>query len=153
MAVGTGNEMDTNDPMIRGIINGAVLPNIEKAKTRYSAAIENGRKGGRPAKDIDMAQVFDLLDQGKTYQQIADIMGVSRNTISNRIQAHKKQKPDTETNKNLDIYIDIDTDMDIDEYIDERKVSAAFAAETQPKTNSDYGYTQEQLAAFKRLGF
>ena len=65
----------------------------------FLSAVENGKKGGRPAKQIDMDQVFDLLNQGKTYQQIADVMGVSRNTIANRIQEHKKQKPETKTNK------------------------------------------------------
>jgi len=99
MKVGLGEEMDTTDPLIEGVILGMVLPNIKCAKSRYAAAVENGKKGGRPAKQIDMDQVFDLLNQGKTYQQIADVMGVSRNTIANRIQEHKKQKPETKTNK------------------------------------------------------
>ena len=92
------------------------MPNIKSAKNRYAAATENGKKGGRPRKDIDIDRVLELESQEKTQAEIAEIMGVSKNTIANRLREHKNQKPTqkpkTETNKNHDKDIDIDKDIE-----------------------------------------
>lgn len=112
--VGTGNELETENQMIKAIIQGAVMPNIKSAKDRYAAAVENGSKGGRPRKDIDIKKVLELESQGRTQAEIAEIMGVSKNTIANRLREHKNQKPKIETNKNLDIDIEKDIYSDSD---------------------------------------
>ena len=110
--IGVGEEIESTNPMIKGVIQGAVMPNIKSAKSRYAAATENGKKGGRPRKDIDIEKAIELENQGKTQAEIAEEFGVSRNTIGSRLREHKNQKPTqkpkTETNKNHDKDIDIE---------------------------------------------
>ena len=116
--IGVGEEIESDNPMIIAIIQGAVMPNIKSAKSRYATAIENGKKGGRPRKEINIEKALELESQGKTQAEIAEEFGVSKNTIGNRLREHKNQKPTqkpkTETNKNHDKDIDIDIDIDID---------------------------------------
>ena len=116
--IGVGEEIESDNPMIIAIIQGAVMPNIKSAKNRYAAATENGKKGGRPRKEINIEKALELESQGKTQAEIAEEFGVSKNTIGSRLREHKNQKPiqkpKTETNKNHDKDIDIDIDKDID---------------------------------------
>lgn len=116
--IGVGEEIESTNSMIIAIIQGAVMPNIKSAKNRYAAATENGKKGGRPRKDIDIEKAIELENQGKTQAEIAEEFGVSKNTIRSRLREHKDQKPiqkpKTETNKNHDKDIDIDIDKDIE---------------------------------------
>lgn len=115
--IGVGEEIESDNPMIIAIIQGAVMPNIKSAKNRYAAATENGKKGGRPRKEIDIEKALELENQGKTQAEIAEEFGVSKNTIANRLREHKNQKPTqkpkTETNKNHDKDKDIDIEKDI----------------------------------------
>lgn len=116
--IGVGEEIESTDPMIKGIIQGAIMPNIESSKKRYATATENGNKGGRPRKEINIEKALELESQGKTQAEIAEEFGVSKNTIGSRLREHKNQKPiqkpKTETNKNHDKDIDIDIDKDIE---------------------------------------
>ena len=43
--------------------------------------------------EIDNDRVFELHQSGLTYSQIAERLGVSRGSISGRIQRHKDYKP------------------------------------------------------------
>ena len=116
--IGVGEEIESDNSMIIAIIQGAVMPNIKSAKNRYTAATENGKKGGRPRKEINIEKALELESQGKTQAEIAEEFGVSKNTIGSRLREHKNQKPiqkpKTETNKNHDKDIDIDIDKDIE---------------------------------------
>lgn len=116
--VGVGEEIESDNPMIKAIIQGTIIPNIKSAKSRYATATENGNKGGRPKKEIDIEKALELESQGKTQAEIAEEFGVSKNTIGSRLREHKNQKPiqkpKTETNKNHDKDIDIDIDKDIE---------------------------------------
>ena len=111
---GVGEPIESENIMIQSIIQGAIIPNIKSAKKRYENAITNGKEGGRPRKEIDIDKVIELVNQGMTYQEIADIFGVSKNTIGNRVREHKNQKPKTETNKNLDIDIEKENYVDVE---------------------------------------
>lgn len=56
------------------------ITSIHKAKDRYTAAIENGKKGGRKA-TIDRNKVIELKEQGLTNKQIADNLNCSVSSI------------------------------------------------------------------------
>ena len=156
MNVGIGKELSTDDPLIRGIINSFIRPAISAAQNRYRIAVENGSTGGRPRKEIDMNEVLSLHNQGLSYDAIAQKMGVSRNTIANRLNEHKNQKPNTETNKNLYNYNNI-------QKYNNSYVSADFPSKAGNNRNDishytdpehpDYGISPEKLAAYRRLGF
>ena len=125
----SGVGMDTDDEDLRDNIEDLIMPNIKAAQTRYENKVSNGSKGGRPKDDIDQALVFELRDGGATYQEIADQLGVHKNTIQNRMnewhaeyEEHKNTKTtktkteNTKTknnnNNNQDKDIDIDNDSD-----------------------------------------
>ena len=114
--VGVGEEIESDNPMIKAIIQGTIIPNIKSAKSRYATATENGNKGGRPRKEIDIEKALELESQGKTQAEIAEEFGVSKNTIGSRLREHKNQKPtqepETKTNKNHDKDKDIDKDIE-----------------------------------------
>lgn len=86
------------NPYIKLMLDMA-LPNISKAKDRYTAAVENGKKGGRPQK-VDRERVKQLLDEGNTVAEVAKELGCSTSTIYDiRKSFPETQKP----NENLDI--------------------------------------------------
>ena len=122
--IGIGKELNTDDALIKGIIEGTILPNIKAAQRKYETAAENGSKGGRPRLDIDMERVAALKAQGKSNEEIGRIVGASKTTIQTRwaeYQAEPKTKnqerKETETKKekkdNQYIYNYIQNDNDI----------------------------------------
>lgn len=105
MNYGTDGEIDRSDAIIYSLMC-SIMPNINKAKERYTAAVENGKKGGRPQK-VNREQVKQLLNEGKTVTEIAKECGCSTSTI----YEIKKGFPETQKPKT---YLDIDKDIDID---------------------------------------
>ena len=66
------------------------ITSITAAKTRYQAAIENGKKGGRP-KTIDDSKVIELKeDWGMTNKQIAEELNCSISSVEKIIATHRK---------------------------------------------------------------
>ncbi len=61
---GVGNSFDTDDKMIVAIVQGAIAPTINAAHDRYLQSVINGKKGGRPKKEIDMKEVNEMLNKG-----------------------------------------------------------------------------------------
>lgn len=89
--VGVGKDFSTNDPMIKAIIKGSVLPNILNQQEKY----ETAKRGGRPRnEDITIDKIKALEDCGLTQEQIADTLKCSLSTIKNRIR-----ESETETDK------------------------------------------------------
>ena len=68
---GVGNDYDTNDKMIIAIIKGTIAPTINAAQSRYLKSVVNGKKGGRPRKEIDMNEVNQMLNKGIQKKLIA----------------------------------------------------------------------------------
>lgn len=110
MRRGVGLEYDTDDEEIIDIVESFILPNVKAAQSRYDTA----RNGGRPRKDIDMARVHSLLDEGKTYREIGLEFGVSDKTIQNRLREEETEKTE-ETGRKKKIPENLqDKDIDID---------------------------------------
>ena len=138
MLVATAGDIETERKSIIGFINGAVMPNVNKAKDRYAAAVENGKKGGRPKK-IDDDRVLELKKQGMTNKQVAEALGCSISSIE-KINAESRKNQNNQKNqgiivienqetrknqKNLDI--DIDIDIDNEKEIEKEKDIFAFS--------------------------
>lgn len=69
--------------MIKGIINGAVRPNLIAAQERYKSACN----GGRPMRDdITIEKIKYYQEMGWTLEQIAKELHCSTSTIKNRIK-------------------------------------------------------------------
>jgi hypothetical protein len=68
-----------------------IAPNIKAAKGRYVAAVENGKKGGRPAK-VDKERVKELFLEGMSNSDIAAECGCTADYIRKLTQSLKLQK-------------------------------------------------------------
>ena len=110
MTAATAGDITTEKKFIVSFISGAVMPNINKAKDRYAAAVENGKKGGRTPIKLDEQEVMEKKKELKTWKAVADYFKVTEQCLRNKRKEWEKQK----NQKNLDIDKDIDNDIDID---------------------------------------
>lgn len=66
------------------------ITSISAAKDRYTAAVENGKKGGRP-KTINDDEVIELKEMwGFTNKQIAEELNCSVSSVEKIIRKHKE---------------------------------------------------------------
>lgn len=79
MNYGTDGEIDRSDVIIYAILC-SIIPNINKAKERYSASVMNGDKGGRPTL-VSREQVKQLLDAGNSVAEVAQQLNCSTSTV------------------------------------------------------------------------
>lgn len=77
---GTRGEITTDNPIIKGIVEGMCTALIDKSKARYASSIENGKKGGRPPK-YDKNKMLELHSKGMTDQEIANNIGCTLKTV------------------------------------------------------------------------
>ena len=113
------------------------MPNVNKAKDRYAAAVENGKKGGRPKVNLNEQEVLEKKKELGTWKETAQYFGVDEDTLRKQRktweEAEKPEKPEKPKNpnitaiekaekpKNLDIDIDIDIDIDNEKEIEKEK--------------------------------
>ncbi len=104
IGVNREEEIFVDNPFEKSFLN-RVQADIDRAKVKYIHSVVNGQKGGRPKLDLDIDQIMRLVNSGFTYEQIAKYMGVSRNTIGDRVREYRNQKlntiPETKTNTYL----------------------------------------------------
>lgn len=156
--IGIGKELTTDDVLIKGIIEGTIMPNIKAAQRKYETAAENGSKGGRPRLDIDMERVAALKAQGKSNEEIGRIVGACKTTIQTRWtqyqeeQKHKNQeRKETETKKekkdNQYIYNYIQNDNDIQKQ--QQNFLTAPARQTAQLENNNAPSAQQTQVKYK----
>ena len=80
------------------------ITSISAAKDRYSAAIENGKKGGRPKK-IDADKVLELKQEGMTNKQVAERLGCSVSSIEKINAGNRKNQNNQNNQKNSEIIV------------------------------------------------
>lgn len=83
---GTKGEITTDNPMIRGIVEGMCVALIDQAKQKYQNCKANGNLGGRPEK-YPVSEMIRLRDAGLTNEEIAENMGCSAQTVSKKFKA------------------------------------------------------------------
>lgn len=115
MREASGAGMTTQDKRMRREIKNFIMPNVKAAQNRYEVA----KKGGRPRIDIDMARVHSLIDEGKTYKEIAKEFNTSDKTIQNRLREEKTEEtgrnrkiPENLQDKDIDIYLDTNLELE-----------------------------------------
>ena len=180
MLVATAGDIETERKSIIGFINGAVMPNVNKAKDRYAAAVENGKKGGRPKVNLNEQEVLEKKKELGTWKETAQFFGVTEQSLKNyRNQWENEKNPknpnitiiENEKNpknpknpntavvknpknpKNLDI--DIDIDIDIEKEKEKEKDIFAFSwfdeeEEEERKKKIVESAKQVRLAAIRK---
>ena len=130
MLMATAGDIETNRKSIIGFINGAVMPNVNKAKDRYAAAIENGKKGGRPKIKLNEQEVLAKKKELKTWKATAQYFGISEQSLKNYRNVWENEKNEKNP-KNLDIDIDIDIDIENDNENEKEKKELFFLDENE----------------------
>lgn len=82
---GTKGEITTDNPMIRGIVEGMCMALIDQSKKKYNACKNNGLKGGRPER-YPIEDILRLKDVGLTDAEIADNLGCSEQTVAQKLK-------------------------------------------------------------------
>ncbi|MBQ0088129.1 MAG: helix-turn-helix domain-containing protein, partial [Prevotellaceae bacterium] len=95
MDYGIYGEYDNSDVMVNLLMTQTAL-GIDKAQSRYAAAVENGKKGGRP-KTVDEEKIVELKRQGLTNKKIAEKVGCSDKTVSRTLKAVEDKTDKTQT--------------------------------------------------------
>lgn len=75
------------------------ITSISRAKDRYTAAVENGKKGGRKP-TIDRAKALALKEQGLTNKQVAEQLNCSVSTIEKINAENRKNQKNPNVNDN-----------------------------------------------------
>ena len=90
---------DDNELWLYGLEQ--IFTSIDAAQQRYEKNIEDGGKGGRPQKEIDMDLAASLLENGMTKREVATQFGISEDTLSRRLkESAKPQNPQNLNNNN-----------------------------------------------------
>lgn len=121
IGVNREEEIFVDNPFEKSFLN-RVQSDIDRAKVKYIHSVVNGKKGGRPKIDLDIDEIMSLVNSGFTYDQIAKYMGVSRNTIGDRVREYRNQKlntiPETKTNTYLKDkvkeYVDVEENEEVE---------------------------------------
>ena len=76
------------------------ITSIQRAKDRYIASVENGRKGGRPPKNLDKDEVLQKKEELKTWKAVAKFYNISEDTLRKLRNIWKTEEPEKPKNLN-----------------------------------------------------
>lgn len=79
--VGFGYMRLEDVPNPNRMIISPMLVNVDASSRRHDEAVANGRRGGRPKKEVDTAVVKQLYAELGSYELVAEQMGISRSSI------------------------------------------------------------------------
>ena len=77
------------------------ITSISAAKDRYNAAVENGKKGGRPKVNLNEQEVLEKKKELGTWKETAQFFGVTEQSLKNyRNQWENEKNPKNPKNPN-----------------------------------------------------
>lgn len=86
------------------------MASISNAQKRHEQAVENGGKGGRPRKWVDRKEAEQLYTELKSWDKVADELGVARETLRKARAVWDAQKP-----KNLNINDNVNGNVNVND--------------------------------------
>lgn len=86
------------------------MASISNAQKRHEQAVENGGKGGRPRKWVDRKEAEQLYAELKSWDKVADNLGVARETLRKARSVWDAQKP-----KNLNNNINVNGNVNVND--------------------------------------
>ena len=154
MLCATAGDIETDNKVIIGFINGCCMPNIDKVKERYRQSVENGKKGGRP-RTVDRKEVAKLRGQGLTNQEVAAKLKCSVSSVEKANKENRDEEQTRKNQKNLEEEVEKEEEK-------EKEVDNCFSANAEkivlPNWNeeSDWEYLKSiptSTSAADNLGF
>lgn len=94
-------DISSTDLMIQIICEG-LKPINQNAQQKYDSRVRNNREYKRETQQLD--KIAELINMGKTQEEIGKILGVSRQTINTRVKTIRDEYPELiEVNKSKDV--------------------------------------------------
>lgn len=112
------------------------ITSISAAKTRYQAAIENGKKGGRK-KSIDDTKVMDLKEKGYTNKQIAEELKCSVSSVEKIVAKIRKNQKNLNDNVNVNVNVNVNDNENVNDNINNNLVEDLQKPEKPEKTEEE----------------
>ena len=97
------------------------ITSIGAAKDRYAAAVENGKKGGRPVVELKEKEVLKKKEELGTWKAVANYYGVTEQTLRNKRVEWEKQKNPKNLNDNVNVNVNDNVNDNVKENENEKK--------------------------------
>lgn len=104
------NEIEVELSPIANAIFTLIKPNVDNAAKRYTASVENGKKGGRPRKSQNLEKPNQNLEKPNHNLDITQQKPNHNLEKPNHNLTITQQKP----NQNLNVYYNVDVDYNVD---------------------------------------
>ena len=115
-------DISSDDLTIQLICDG-LKPVNQKAQQKYDIQVKNKRES--KCESLQLQKIIELVNMGKTQEEIGKILGVSRQTINNRIRIISEEFPELKIQMNVkmssrvkhNVDVDVDDNVDVDENV------------------------------------
>ena len=87
------------------------ITSIDAAKDRYAAAIENGKKGGRPKVNLNEQEVLEKKKELGTWKETAQFFGVTEQSLKNYRNQWENQKNPKNLNDNVNVNVNVNNNV------------------------------------------
>lgn len=113
-------DISSDDLTIQLICDG-LKPINQKAQQKYDIQVKNKRES--KCESLQLQKIIELVNMGKTQEEIGKILGVSRQTINNRIRIINEEFPELKIQINVkksnrvnhNVDDDVDDNVDVDD--------------------------------------
>lgn len=128
------------------------ITSIQRAKDRYIASVENGRKGGRPSKNLNKEEVLQKKEELKTWKAVAKFYSIDEDTLRKIRKSWETEK--TEKPKNLNDNVNVNDNINgngngnvlpnQENEVEEMK-GKVVPFKTPIETKTDYSYLEKEI--------
>ena len=116
-------DVSSDDLTIQLICDG-LKPINQKAQQKYDIQVKNKRES--KCESLQLQKIIELVNMGKTQEEIGKILGVSRQTINNRIRIINEEFPELKKQINVkksshvkhNVDVDVDDNDNVDDNVD-----------------------------------
>lgn len=116
-------DVSSDDLTIQLICDG-LKPINQKAQQKYDIQVKSKRES--KCESLQLQKIVELVNMGKTQEEIGKILGVSRQTINNRIRIINEEFPELKIQINVkksshvkhNVDVDVDDNDNVDDNVD-----------------------------------
>ena len=105
-------DISSDDLTIQLICDG-LKPINQKAQQKYDIQVKSKRES--KCESLQLQKIIELVNMGKTQEEIGKILGVSRQTINNRIRIINEEFPELKIQINVKKSSHVKHNVDVDE--------------------------------------
>ena len=109
-------DVSSDDLTIQLICDG-LKPINQKAQQKYDIQVKSKRES--KCESLQLQKIVELVNMGKTQEEIGKILGVSRQTINNRIRIINEEFPELKIQINVKKSSHVKHNVDVDDNVDD----------------------------------